>query len=142
MAQAIELRRGALRLARRLRRERGESALSNAKLSVLGVLQRGGEMTARQLADAERVRPQTLTRTLRSLEADGLIARRLDPDDRRQARLVITDRGAAALAGEMAERDEWLAHALAEHLTAAERTLLELAGELMQRLAELENAPR
>jgi len=31
----------------------------------------------------------------------------------------------------------WLAAALAEHLTPAERGVLELASELMQRLAEL-----
>jgi DNA-binding MarR family transcriptional regulator len=135
--QAIALRRGALRLARRLRRERGPAALSNAKLSVLAALHRGGEMTARQIADLERLQPQSLTRTLRDLEAAALVRRRADPDDRRRARLAITGKGIDALALEMADRDAWLAAALAEHLTPAERGVLELAAELMQRLAEV-----
>ena len=37
----------------------------------------------------------------------------------------------------MADRDARLAAALAEHLTPAERGVLGLAAELMQRLAEL-----
>jgi hypothetical protein len=51
--------------------------------------------------------------------------------------LAITGKGIDALALEMADRDAWLAAALAEYLTTAERGVLELAAELMQRLAEL-----
>jgi DNA-binding MarR family transcriptional regulator len=133
--QAIELRRGAMRLSRRLRRERGEGALTGAQLSVLAALHRSGEMTARQIADLERLQPQSLTRTLRALQDDGLIRRRPDPEDRRRVRLAITPKGVDALAHDMAQRDAWLAAAL-EELTAAERGVLELAAELMQRLAE------
>jgi DNA-binding MarR family transcriptional regulator len=132
--EAVALRRGALRLARRLRRERGEAGLSSAKLSVLAVLHRGGEMTARQIADLERLQPQSLTRTLQALEADGLVRRRPDPDDRRRARLAITERGVDALAFDMALRDAWLAAAL-DQLTPAERGVLALAAELMERIA-------
>jgi DNA-binding MarR family transcriptional regulator len=134
--QAIALRRGALRLARRLRRERGPAGLTGAKLSVLAALHRGGELTARQIADLERLQPQSLTRTLQALERGGLVHRRVDPDDRRRARLAITDKGIDALALDMAVRDAWLAGAL-EQLTAAERGVLALAAELMERVAEL-----
>jgi DNA-binding MarR family transcriptional regulator len=92
-------------------------------------------MTARQIADLERLQPQSLTRTLRALQDDGLIRRRPDPEDRRRVRLAITPKGVDALAHDMARRDAWLAAAL-EELTAAERGVLELAAELMQRLAE------
>jgi DNA-binding MarR family transcriptional regulator len=134
--QAIALRRGALRLAGRLRRERGPAGLSNAKLSVLAALHRRGELTAREIADLERLQPQSLTRTLQALERDGLVHRRADPDDRRRARLAIARKGSDALALDMAVRDAWLAGAL-EQLTAAERAVLALAAELMERVAEL-----
>ena len=124
-----------MRLSRRLRRERGEGALTGAQLSVLAALHRSGEMTARQIADLERLQPQSLTRTLRALQDEGLIRRRPDPEDRRRVRLAITPKGVDALAHDMARRDAWLAAAL-EELTAAERGVLELAAELMQRLAE------
>jgi DNA-binding MarR family transcriptional regulator len=136
--QAIALRRGALRLAQRLRRERGPAALSNAKLSVLAALHRNGELTARQIADLERLQPQSLTRTLQSLEGAGLVRRRADPADRRRAQLAITRKGTDALALEMAGRDAWLAAALAEHATPAERGVLALSAELMERLAATE----
>jgi DNA-binding MarR family transcriptional regulator len=136
--QAIALRRGALRLARRLRRERGPAGLSNAKLSVLAALHRSGELTAREIADVERLQPQSLTRTLQALERAGLVRRRADPDDRRRARLAITAKGIDALALEMADRDAWLAATLAEHATPAERGVLALAAELMERLAATE----
>jgi DNA-binding MarR family transcriptional regulator len=136
--QAIALRRGALRLARRLRRERGTAGLSNAKLSVLAALHRSGELTAREIAEVERLQPQSLTRTLQALEGAGLVRRRPDPDDRRRARLAITAKGTDALALEMADRDAWLAAALAEHATPAERGVLALAAELMERLAATE----
>jgi DNA-binding MarR family transcriptional regulator len=135
--QAIALRRGALRLARRLRRERGPAALSNAKVSVLAALHGRGEQTAREIADLERLQPQSLTRTLQALEADDLVRRRSDPQDRRRARLAITDKGVDALALEMADRDAWLAAALAGHTTPAERGVLALAAELMERISEL-----
>jgi DNA-binding MarR family transcriptional regulator len=93
-------------------------------------------MTARQIADLERLQPQSLTRMLRALQVEGLVRRHSDPDDRRRARLAITAKGVDALAHDMAQRDAWLAAALEEELTPAERGILELAAELMQRLAE------
>jgi DNA-binding MarR family transcriptional regulator len=109
-----------------------------SKLSVLAALHRSGELTARQIADLERLQPQSLTRTLHALESAGLVRRRPDPDDRRRARLAITAKGTDALALEMADRDAWLAAALAEHATPAERGVLALAAELMERLAATE----
>jgi hypothetical protein len=49
-------------------------------------------------------------------------------------RLAITAKGADALAHDMAARDAWLAGALHE-LTPAERGVLALAAQLMERIA-------
>ena len=125
-----------VRLSRRLRAERPADALAPTKISVLAQLWRNGEMCAGDLADLERIQPQSLTRTLASLVEDGLIARRPDPLDRRQAVIGITEQGLAALSQDMQARELWLAKAMDIHLTEAERQLLADAAELMDRLAD------
>jgi DNA-binding MarR family transcriptional regulator len=129
------LRRSVMRLTRRLRRERPQGALASAKLSVLGELYRQGEQTPRQLAVADRVHPQSLTRTLAALERDGLVYRRRDTRDRRRSWIALTGEGLDALGSDMAERDHWL-DAQIERLSAAERAVLALAAELMDRIAD------
>ncbi len=125
-----------VRLSRRLRAERPADALAPTKISVLAQLWRNGEMCAGDLADLERIQPQSLTRTLASLAADGLIARRPDPLDRRQAVIGITEQGLAALSEDMQARELWLAKAMDIRLSPAERQLLADAAELMDRLAD------
>ncbi len=124
-----------MRLNRRLRMERPEGHLSGAKLSVLALLHRNGAMTPTAIAEAERVQAQSVTRLLADLGRDGLISRESDPADRRRSLITLTPQGRAALGRDMAHRDAWLARAMERHLSPAERRVLELAGELMERLA-------
>jgi DNA-binding MarR family transcriptional regulator len=130
------IRSAVVRLSRRLRAERPADALAPTKISVLAQLWRNGRMSAGDLADLERVQPQSLTRTLASLEADGLILRRPDELDRRQHVIGITEAGVQALSEDMQARELWLAKAMNIHLTAAERQLLADAADLMDRLAD------
>jgi DNA-binding MarR family transcriptional regulator len=168
---AMAVRRGSTRLARRLRMERpdplparpgpgtpelgfpeprntelgtpelGTPELSNQALGILAHLYRRGPMTPGALAAAERLQPQSLTRTLARLERQRLIARRPDEQDRRRSVLALTDAGRQALVQDMRQRDSWLADAMAQQLTAAERDLLRIAGELMDRLADAGELP-
>ncbi|WP_330282171.1 MarR family winged helix-turn-helix transcriptional regulator [Streptomyces sp. NBC_00588] len=133
--EAARLRRGVVRLNRRLRHERGDGSLSPNQLSVLGHLHRHGPATPGAVAAAERQRPQSLTRVFAELEAEGLIAREPGTADRRQSVLSLTAQGLGALERDMAERDDWLAGAL-DALSPTERGVLELAAALMERLAE------
>lgn len=125
-----------VRLSRRLRAERPADALAPTKISVLAQLWRNGSMSAGDLADLERLRPQSLTRTLAALQADGLIARRPDELDRRQHVIGITEAGLLALSEDMQARERWLAKAMDIHLTPAEQRLLADAADLMDRLAD------
>jgi DNA-binding MarR family transcriptional regulator len=136
LAAASSLRRGTMRLGRRLRMERPERGVTSAELSVLGLLHRRGPMSAGELAWAERVQPQSLTRTLAALEERSEICRRPDPADRRRSVLSIAGSGREALFADIAQRDSWLAMAMSEQLSPAETQLLMMAGELMERLAE------
>jgi DNA-binding MarR family transcriptional regulator len=136
---AMEVRHGVNRLGRRLRSERPEHSVPLLHLSVLARLQRRGPLTPGQLAAAERLQPQSLTRALASLEAEQLISRQADPADRRRSLLAISDKGVLALRRDVGQRDAWLALAMAEHLTRTERELLRLASDLLERLADIDD---
>lgn len=131
-----QVRSAVTRLARRLRAERPADALSATKISVLATLYRDGEMTPGDLAALERLQPQSLTRTLAALQADGLVSRAQDTLDRRQSVIRLTEAGLAALSADMQARERWLAKAMDISLSAGERDLLRRAAELMDRLAD------
>jgi DNA-binding MarR family transcriptional regulator len=130
---ASELR---LILGRLVRRLRAEGRLPLAQMAVLGRLDRGGPATVSALAGAERVRPQSMSQTVGELEGDGLVVRHPDPTDRRQLLVELTEAGVATLTDERRHREGWLARAIAEDLSPAERAALEAALEPLRRLAD------
>jgi DNA-binding MarR family transcriptional regulator len=132
---AGRLRRGVQALSRRLQGERSTHGLSLTKISMLSHLARRGDMTPGELAAADRLQPQSVTRVLAELERDGHTVRTRDTADGRQRRLHLTPAGYAALAEDMRRRDEWLAEAMTEQLSATERELLVIAAGLLERLS-------
>jgi DNA-binding MarR family transcriptional regulator len=136
--RARTVRRAATSLAARARVERG-GTLSLNQVAVLGRIVTTGPVTPGEVAAALRMLPQSLTRTFATLEASGLVRRMPDPDDGRQALLVATSEGRAAIAAEMGPRDRWLARAMSSVLTEDERRRLIDAAELMLRLADYES---
>ena len=90
---ASTVRRSVMGLGRRLKLERPAGGRTSLELSVLGHLHRHGPMTPGEIAAAERVQPQTLTRTLTGLEGAGLISRHGHPGDGRGVLLGLTPGG-------------------------------------------------
>lgn len=121
------------RLTRRLRREH---SFSMAQTAVLGRLDREGARTTSALALAERVKPQSMAQTLAELVGEGFVARRPDPDDRRQTLIELTPLGLETLERERARREGWLAQAIDETLSPEERELLAGVVPLLGRLAD------
>jgi len=119
--------------------ERVPGGLTAAELSVLAHLNRRGPLSPGEIAAAERVQPQSLTRTLGGLERGGYVSRAPDPADGRRSLLAVTESGVDALRAEMGQRDSWLAAAI-ERLTPTEAEVLRLAGELMERLSDTGSA--
>src|SRR5690349_9642440 len=89
---ASQLRLAVMRLSRRLRQHAPED-ITPSQLSALSVIVREGRMTLSQLAEAERVRPPTITRVCDSLEGKGLATRVPSADDRRVAFVEPTPEG-------------------------------------------------
>jgi DNA-binding MarR family transcriptional regulator len=89
---ADRLHSASIHLLRRVRRRDDETGVSAPHLSALSVLVFAGPKTLGELAAAEQVTPPSMTRIVRNLEADGLVLRETDPDDRRVTRVRPTER--------------------------------------------------
>lgn len=131
---ASALRNSVMRLARRLRGQRADNALTLNQLAALATLDRHGSLTLGDLAAHERVQPPSMTRIVSSLEQLGLVARVPHPDDRRQVVISLTEQGAELLAADRRRRDAWLAQQL-KTLTPDERDILRKAVPILERLA-------
>lgn len=133
---AVTLRRTSTRLALRLRAERTGDGLGSTGVAVLGQLHRRGALTASEIAAAERVQPQSLTRVLASLEEQGLIAREQDTQDRRRHTIELTGDGRQLLSEHMKSSDDWLAEAIETRLNPTERAVLQLAAGILDQLLD------
>lgn len=133
---AGDLRMVVGRLIRRLRQSDADDEITMAQVSVLKRLDREGVMTCGALAQADRVRPQSMSTILSALEAQGLVARRADPDDRRRVVMSLTSAGELALQGVRRLREEQLGRAIEDNLTVEEQQTLIDALQLIERLVD------
>jgi len=122
------------RLNRRLRQARPVDELTQNQISVLTSLELAGALTPRELADAERVQPPTMTKLLAKLEERGLIQRIPHPTDGRQVILSATEAGRAVVVGHRRAKDQWLTRKLTG-LSTVERETLARAAEILNRIA-------
>jgi DNA-binding MarR family transcriptional regulator len=109
---ADRLHSAAIHLLRRLRVRDRESGVGPAQLSALSVLVFGGPRSLGELADAEQVRPPTMSRIVAGLERAGLVRRHATEDGRR-VRLEASAKGTKILQEGRKRRVESLAKALA-----------------------------
>src|SRR5918999_325999 len=107
-ALADRLHSAAIHLLRRLRRVDATTGLSGPRLSALSVVVFGGPLTLGELAAAEQVKPPTMTRLVRALEARGLVSRETDEHDGRVVRLRATAKGRSLMAQGRARRGRGL----------------------------------
>jgi DNA-binding MarR family transcriptional regulator len=124
-------------LGQLMRRLRAEHRFPISHGAVLGRLDREGAQSTVDLAAAERVRPQSMGQTLAELEAQDLISRRPDIQDRRRTLIELTEEGRRVLAEDRRRREGWLAQAIEEDFTAEEQFILQQAIPLLARLTEL-----
>lgn len=111
-----------------------DSGVNEQKWRVLRVLQEYGPMELSHIATEACLMQSSLTRMLRPLEEEGLVARSTPPDDRRKTVLVITPAGEALVQAHAPESAAFFARIEAEF--GAER--LELLLDLLEGLQALE----
>nr|WP_205863203.1 MarR family transcriptional regulator [Planosporangium thailandense] len=128
------LRDAIVRLNRRLRQTRPLGELTQSQLSALTSLDLAGALTPRELAEAERVQPPTMTRTVTKLVDRGLVQRLPHPTDGRQVILSPTQSGRSVLAANRRAREAWLSGQIAA-LSAEERETLRRAAEIVDRIS-------
>ena len=132
---AVDLRVALLRAARRLRSQKSVEDLTDGQFSVLAHLHAQGPRTPGELAEAEHVRPPSMTRTVAALAAAGYVERTGHPDDGRQVLVFPTAAGRAAVEDTRARRAAWLGERLAR-LDDGERATLAEAARLLRAVVE------
>ncbi len=133
---ADRLHSAAIHLLRRLRVRDQESGVGPAQLSALSVLVFGGPRSLGELAEAEQVKPPTMSRIVAGLERGGLV-RRHATDDRRRVRLEASAKGTKILQEGRRRRVESLARALSSIPEREREQLGELTHLLQQIIRKL-----
>src|SRR6201996_1395467 len=137
---ASQLRNAIVRTSRALRQEAAtETGLSPATTAALATINRSGPLTPSELAELERVKRPTMTRTLAALEREGLIERTPDPADGRSSLVAVNDAGRERLARLRRRKSAYLARRLRK-LDPDEVETLARAAELLERMREDERA--
>jgi DNA-binding MarR family transcriptional regulator len=138
---AARLRLAIVRTARRLRQEAagaGGGELTPTAVSALATVERHGPLTPSELAEIERVKRPTATRTLGVLTEAGLIDRAPDPADGRSALVSVSAAGRERLRRLRGRKNAYLARRMRE-LPAEDVATLERAASILEQILE---APR
>ena len=87
------LHSNAIHLLRDVRIEDSAMGIGPAQASALSVVVFGGPLSLNELAEAEQVRPPTMSRVVEALVREGLVRREANRDDRRAVTISSTDKG-------------------------------------------------
>ena len=131
-AAAAKLRLAITRSARRLRQE-GAGDLTPTTAAALATVERHGPLTPSELAALENVQRPTATRTIKCLEAEGLIKRTPDPLDGRSALVSVTTDGRDRLRRLRRRKNLFLARRL-RGLSEHQLRTLDEAAEILESL--------
>jgi DNA-binding MarR family transcriptional regulator len=131
------LHSAAIHLLRKLRREDASSGLNAPRLSALSVIVFAGPVSLGDLAEAEQVRPPTMTRIVAALAEQGLVVKKKNAQDGRSMLIHSTAAGKKLLMQGRERRVRSLAAQIAT-LSAKERTALGKAAAILRKaIAEI-----
>ncbi|WP_189339359.1 MarR family winged helix-turn-helix transcriptional regulator [Williamsia muralis] len=136
---AHELSLAIARLRARLRVEQSgiSQELTVSQLSALGRIVESGKITAADLAQSEHVRAQSMAETIGALRQENLIVSTPDPNDGRKKLVSATVAGQRLIESIVQSRNDWLAHAIDDAISAQERETLSAAIGILTKLADI-----
>lgn len=134
---AARLRLAIVRTARRLRQEASGAGaeLTPTAAAALATVERHGPLTPSELADMERIKRPTATRTLGVLAGAGLVDRTPDPADGRSALVSINGAGRERLRRLRGRKNAYLARRM-RSLSEADLETLGRAAEILEHILE------
>ena len=135
------LHSSAIHLLRQVRQQDAQAGIGPAQLSALSVLVFGGPVTLGNLAEAEQVRPPTMSRIVAGLERNRLVEREVDGKDSRRVRVRATAKGVRLLHEGRRRRIEHLEKNLA-FLSSQEIETLKSSVQILRRAFERWNRER
>jgi DNA-binding MarR family transcriptional regulator len=125
MEIAASLRITLNRIVKIMRREtRNDGQLSLTERSTLGLLYPDIQLAPTDIARTEKVTTQSMSQVVNHLVELNFIARTPSADDGRKTLLSLTALGRARVEQARQEKQEWLAKALHEKMSGAEKDLL------------------
>jgi DNA-binding MarR family transcriptional regulator len=128
---ADRLHSAAIHVLRRAAEEDRAAGVSRARLSALSVVVFRGPLTLGQLAQAEGVRPATMSGIVNGLERDRLVRRLPHGGDRRAVSVEATTAGRRLLERARSRRIELVASRL-DDVSDADLEVLQRAAELLE----------
>ena len=136
MSTASELRSLVAKLRRKLSEQTSPGDFTPSQISALSRLLNDGPTTLTALADAEGMRPQSMSAIVAVLEAADFVEGTPDPADGRRTILSITDSARQTVESNRAAKDDWLFGAIRSRLSSAEQAQLADSIELLKRLVQ------
>jgi DNA-binding MarR family transcriptional regulator len=138
---AARLRMAIVRTGRRLRQEAASEAsgLTPTSTAALATIDRHGPLTPSELAEIERVKRPTVTRTLGCLDREGLIERTPDPADGRSSLVSVNAAGRERLRRLRGRKNAYLARRM-KRLSDVDVATLERAAEILEGMLEGERS--
>ncbi len=131
---ADRLHSAAIHLLRRVRAKDVEMGIGPAQASALSVLVFAGPRSLGELADAEQVKPPTMSRIVNGLIRAGMVKSETSAEDKRRLVLRATERGVKTMYEGRRRRVAMLAQAV-NALPQNQRRSLRAAAGLMEQLS-------
>jgi DNA-binding MarR family transcriptional regulator len=127
------LHSNAIHLLRDVRTEDSAMGIGPAQASALSVVVFGGPLSLNALAEAEQVKPPTMSRVVEALVKEGLVRREVNRDDRRSVIISSTDKGTRVIHEGRSRREKRLIKLLSQ-LDHDEITCLGKASGILSRI--------
>jgi len=134
---AVELRVAIARLVKLMRREtNNDENLSLTERSVLGALYTHTALLPSELAAMEKITAQSISQIINKLDKCGYINKKASADDKRKVIITISATGKKIVSEKRQEKQEWLAHAISNNLTAKEKKVLTETIDVLKKLVD------